>query len=131
MSSKIETITPEELDQLVDEGKENVLQYFDLDNLRRGESKRINLDLPIDFLAALDREAALRGVTRQSLIKVWLYERLVPAGARPKIGSEIEGQATLVVSGGEGTILALPISEEATKRNPVARVKSHTRWTKK
>jgi hypothetical protein len=57
MSSKVEGITPEELDRLVDEGKENVLQYFDLDNLRRGDSKRINLDLPIGFLTALDREA--------------------------------------------------------------------------
>jgi hypothetical protein len=33
--SKIETITVEQLDRLVDEGKEDVLQYFDLDNARR------------------------------------------------------------------------------------------------
>lgn len=89
MSSKIEGITPEELDELVDEGKENVLQYFDLDNLRRGDTKRINLDLPIGFLTALDREALKRGVTRQSLIKVWLYERLVPAWSTLKPTSEI------------------------------------------
>lgn len=76
MSSKVETITPEQLDELVDEGKENVLQYFDLDNLRRSDSKRINIDLPIEFLAALDRQAVRRGITRQSLIKVWLFDRL-------------------------------------------------------
>ena len=72
------TISAEELDKLVDEGKEDVLQYFDLQNARRGEPgiKRINIDLPNDFLADLDREAARRGITRQSLIKVWLYDRL-------------------------------------------------------
>jgi hypothetical protein len=30
-------------------------------------------------LIKLDREAAVRGITRQSLIKVWLYERLEAA----------------------------------------------------
>jgi predicted DNA binding CopG/RHH family protein len=74
--SKAETVTAEKLDQLVDEGKEDVLQYFDLENARRAESKRINIDLPSDFLAALDREAIRRGITCQSLIKVWLYDRL-------------------------------------------------------
>jgi predicted DNA binding CopG/RHH family protein len=40
------------------------------------EIKRLNLDLPEHMLAKLDKEAALRGITRQSLIKVWLYEKL-------------------------------------------------------
>jgi hypothetical protein len=44
----------------------------DLDNLRRSDSKRINNDMPVLFLAALDREAGHRGITRQSLIKSWL-----------------------------------------------------------
>jgi hypothetical protein len=80
--SKIETITAEQLDRLVDEGKEDVLQYFDLDNARRGGAgtKRINIDLPNDFLTQLDREATRRGITRQSLIKVWLYDRLHSSG---------------------------------------------------
>jgi len=39
--SKIETITAERLDRLVDEGKEDVLQYFDLDNgVRLGRIRR-------------------------------------------------------------------------------------------
>src|SRR5271157_5575706 len=72
------TISAEDFDRLVDENKEDVVQYFDLDNARRGgaETKRINIDVPIEVLADLDREAARRGITRQSLIKVWLYERL-------------------------------------------------------
>lgn len=67
--SKVKPMTAEQLDKLVDESKEDVLQYFDLENARRGESRRINIDLPSDFLAGLDREAARRGITRQSLIK--------------------------------------------------------------
>jgi len=75
--SKIETITAEQLDRLVDEGKEDVLRYFDLDNARRGSAgtKRINIDLPNDFLTQLDREASRRGIIGQSLIKVWLFDR--------------------------------------------------------
>ena len=57
--SKAKTITAERLDQLVDEDKEDVLQYFDLENARRGGAgtKRINIDMPVEFLAELDREA--------------------------------------------------------------------------
>ena len=82
--SKAKTITAERLDQLVDEDKEDVLQYFDLENARRGGAgtKRINIDMPVEFLAELDREAGKRGITRQSLIKVWLYDRL--HGSEPK-----------------------------------------------
>jgi hypothetical protein len=73
----MKTLTAEEFDELAESGAD-ISEYLDWDNATRGESKRINLDLPIGFLAALDREAVRRGVTRQSLIKVWLYERLVP-----------------------------------------------------
>jgi hypothetical protein len=118
MSSKVE-IAPEELDRLVDEGKEDVLQYFDLDNLRRGDSKRINLDLPIRFLAALDREAGLRGVTRQSLIKVWLYERLIPA-VRVRTSSEIETQPGFPEVQGTAKLSSGVITNEAGTLNVVA-----------
>jgi predicted DNA binding CopG/RHH family protein len=72
------TISAEEFDRLVDENKEDVTQYLDLESARRPgpEGKRINIDLPNEFLAQLDREAARRGITRQSLIKAWLYDRL-------------------------------------------------------
>jgi hypothetical protein len=95
MSTKVE-ITHEELDRLVDEGKEDVLHYFDLDNLRRGDSKRINIDMPIPFLAALDLEAGHRGITRQSLIKTWLYDRLMTdltSSVGSSKGSQIVDQA--------------------------------------
>jgi hypothetical protein len=36
----------------------------------------VNVDFPVWMIAALDREATRLGVTRQSLIKVWIAEKL-------------------------------------------------------
>ena len=68
----------EELDKLVDEGKEDVLQYFDLNKATRPgmEVKRVNVDFPNWVIQGLDREAKRLGITRQSLIKYWIAERL-------------------------------------------------------
>ncbi|HQT32102.1 MAG TPA: CopG family antitoxin [Thiobacillus sp.] len=38
--------------------------------------KRVNVDFPTWMIESLDREASKLGVTRQSIIKVWLAERL-------------------------------------------------------
>ena len=38
--------------------------------------KRVNVGLPTWMIESLDREASKLGVTRQSIIKVWLAERL-------------------------------------------------------
>ena len=38
--------------------------------------KRVNVDFPTWMIESLDREASKLGVTRQSVIKVWLAERL-------------------------------------------------------
>ena len=40
------------------------------------EQKRVNVDFPTWMVDSLDREATKLGVTRQSVIKVWLAERL-------------------------------------------------------
>ena len=40
------------------------------------EQKRVNVDFPKWMVELLDREAGRLGVTRQSIIKVWLAERL-------------------------------------------------------
>jgi predicted DNA binding CopG/RHH family protein len=70
--------TAEELDRRFDAGEDLESLGFDLAKATRPglEAKRINVDIPAEFLADLDREAARRGITRQSLIKVWLYEKL-------------------------------------------------------
>ena len=38
--------------------------------------KRVNVDFPTWMIERLDQEAGRLGVTRQSIIKVWLAERL-------------------------------------------------------
>jgi hypothetical protein len=66
-----------ELDEKFDNG-EDVLEYFDLSTMRRPnlEPRRVNVDFPAWVVAGLDREAARLGVTRQSVIKMWIAERL-------------------------------------------------------
>jgi hypothetical protein len=60
-----------------DDGK-SVLGALDLANAKRSkqEQKRVNVDFPTWMIELLDREASRLGVTRQSIIKVWLAERL-------------------------------------------------------
>ena len=68
----------EEFDKIFDDGKEDVLHLFDLSKARRPnqEAKRVNVDFPNWMVESLDREARKRGVTRQSLIKLWLADKL-------------------------------------------------------
>lgn len=40
------------------------------------KQKRVNVDFPTWMIESLDREAGILGVTRQSVIKIWLAERL-------------------------------------------------------
>jgi hypothetical protein len=70
--------TAEELERRFDEGEDMESLGFDLSKAKRPglEIQRTTLDLPTHMLDKLDRQAALRGVTRQSLIKMWLYEKL-------------------------------------------------------
>lgn len=60
-----------------DDGKE-VIDSLDLSKAKRPlqEQKRVNVDFPTWMIESLDREASRLGVTRQSIIKVWLAERL-------------------------------------------------------
>jgi hypothetical protein len=44
------------------------------------EHRRVNVDFPAWMVVELDREATRLGVTRQSLIKVWIAERLDHGG---------------------------------------------------
>lgn len=70
-----------EFDKKFDAG-ENVLADLDVAKARRPgeETRRINVDFPAWMVASLDREARRLGVTRQSIIKMWLAERLQQTG---------------------------------------------------
>jgi len=67
----------EELDKKFDDGK-SIVKHLDLKKAARPgqEQKRVNVDFPVWMIQLLDQEARRLGVTRQSLIKVWLAERL-------------------------------------------------------
>lgn len=67
-----------ELDKKFDQGKEDILQYFDPSTAPRPNIalKRLNLDLPQWMINSLDRESKRIGVTRQSIIKMWLADKL-------------------------------------------------------
>jgi hypothetical protein len=66
-----------EFDAKFDRG-EDITEFLDLSQAKRPghEQKRVNVDFPIWMIDALDREAKRLGVPRQSIIKVWLAERL-------------------------------------------------------
>jgi hypothetical protein len=57
---------------------EDISAHVDWSRARRPnvELKRVNVDFPRWVIEALDQEAQRLGVTRQSLIKLWIAERL-------------------------------------------------------
>ena len=75
-------MTAKELDKIFDDGEEDILPYLDLSKaVRPGhQAKRVNVDFPAWMVSKLDFEADRLGVPRQSLIKVWIAERLAGAG---------------------------------------------------
>lgn len=66
-----------ELDEKFDNG-DDILDSLDLSKAKRvmQDQKRVDVDFPVWMLELLDKEASRIGVTRQSIIKVWLAERL-------------------------------------------------------
>ncbi len=68
-----------EFDKNFDDG-EKVVDALDFSRARKPgqEQKRVNVDFPVWMITALDHEAWRLGVTRQSIIKMWLTERLQP-----------------------------------------------------
>jgi len=56
----------------------DITATLDLSKAKRvlQEQKRVNVDFPTWMIDSLDREASKLGVTRQSVIKIWLAERL-------------------------------------------------------
>lgn len=66
-----------DFDRKFDEG-EDVTVDLDLSKVRKPaqEQRRVNVDFPTWMVQSLDREARRLGVTRQSIIKVWIAERL-------------------------------------------------------
>ena len=76
-------ISAEELDQKFD-NNEDISEYLDFStavklkdfNKLKTDTRKVNVDFPQWVINALDQEAKKIGVTRQSIIKVWIAERL-------------------------------------------------------
>ena len=66
-----------EFDRKFERG-EDLTEHLELSKARRPdeEQRRVNVDFPAWMIESLDREARRLGVTRQSIIKVWIAERL-------------------------------------------------------
>lgn len=65
------------LDRKFDDGKD-ITEHLDVSKARRPMHavKRVNVDFPEWMVRSLDKEASRLGVSRQSVIKMWLAERL-------------------------------------------------------
>lgn len=70
-------VTTEQFDEMFDNG-ENISADVDWSKARRPnqEPRRVNVEFPAWMVRDLDREAGRLGVTRQSLIKMWIAEKL-------------------------------------------------------
>jgi hypothetical protein len=66
------------LDKKFDDNQSDIVDELDLSTIKRPNQmqKRVNVDFPAWMVESLDKEASRLGVTRQSIIKVWLAERL-------------------------------------------------------
>ena len=73
-------IKAKKIDRKFDKG-EDISEYLDVTKARRPgqEQKRVNVDFPLWMIQLLDKEARRLGVPRQSIIKVWVAERLEKA----------------------------------------------------
>lgn len=77
----VKMITTEEFDAKVDRG-EDITPYLDWENAV--VVKKVNVDFPNWMVDDLDREAQKLNVSRQAVIKMWLRDRLDPAGRKTR-----------------------------------------------
>lgn len=66
-----------DFDKKFDEGGD-IIEHLDLENAERTghSSKRVNVDFPVWMIREMDKESRRLGVTRQSIIKIWIAEKL-------------------------------------------------------
>ncbi|MDL5051088.1 CopG family transcriptional regulator [Oscillatoria amoena NRMC-F 0135] len=92
---KHSTMTAREFDKRFDEG-EDITPHIDPASIHRPglEPRRVNVDFPEWIIDQLDRQSKLIGVSRQSLIKLWVSERMQ---------QEHQIQKSLASSSGQGS----------------------------
>lgn len=77
---KKKSITTQEFDELFEQEKD-VVEFLDLKTAKRHglETRRVSVDFPEWMIRLLDQQALKLGVTRQSVIKFWISEKLKSA----------------------------------------------------
>ena len=72
-------------DSKFDKNEDDIVDDLDLSTLKKPNQtqKRVNVDFPSWVIDSLDREATIMGVSRQSIIKIWLVERLEKQATTP------------------------------------------------
>ena len=74
-TSRNKKIKAKDFDDQFDQG--DVTEHLDLKSAKaRYPVQRVSIDFPKNILEELDLEAAKIGVTRTSLIKMWIADRL-------------------------------------------------------
>jgi hypothetical protein len=70
-------VKAKDFDAAFDRG-DDVTKYLDKSKARRvnAQLKRVNIDFPVWVIDSLDKEARRLGITRQSLVKMWIAEKL-------------------------------------------------------
>ena len=78
-------IKTKDFDEAFDRG-DSVTKFLYKSKARRvnEELKRVNIDFPVWVIASLDREARRLGISRQSLVKMWIAERFSQGGQTSK-----------------------------------------------
>ena len=77
---KKKSISAEEFDALFEQGAD-VIEYLSVEKAERPglKQRRVSVDFPAWMVQELDREAKRMGITRQSVIKYWISEKLHPS----------------------------------------------------
>ena len=67
-----------EFDKKFDDNEEDIIENLDISTLKHPnqKQKRVGIDFPVWVLDSLDKEASRAGVSLESIIKIWLVERL-------------------------------------------------------
>ena len=67
-----------EFEKKFDDAEDDILSLLDISAAKRlnKEQKRVKADFPVWMIDSLDKEASRIGVTRQSIIKLWLAEKI-------------------------------------------------------
>lgn len=76
---KKRSINAEEFDELFEQGAD-VTDYLAIEKAERPglKHRRVSVDFPAWMVQELDKEAERMGITRQSVIKFWISEKLHP-----------------------------------------------------